>query len=468
MRITRRNFLRGAAAGATFGPSLFGRSLVQQALASNIGNRFLVNIFLDGGIDGFNTIVPVDDGGGSLRTAYDDHRHTGNGGLNLDPGVLLPVGTDPNTGATLGFHPALAGLHHLHTSRGRVAIVQGCGYPEYSLSHEVSANIWHSGNPLGAPLAGGWLGRNLERSYGASDVPAVGVDWSLPGELQQSATSVLTIKRLEWFGWPHDWERWWDRDSMRDTYDQLYATAAGSAFGELASLGATGGATLVASEAYPDLDDLYTQARPSWEEQYRGLGTSLGRDFGEVAKMIHGVSQGVPNVNARYFSLRQGGYDTHSDQGGSSLSGRHGSLLAELGDGLRLFYEDLEDMGLIDDVLVTIFSEFGRRAPQNDSGTDHGSQGPMFLIGGKVQGGLSGNHPNLEEAALDEDGNPPYSQDPDDPFRSIDFRDVQGHVLESWVGLSRSEILTHILPVDPGPAETYWTSPDFDRGIILP
>ena len=68
-------------------------------------------------------------------------------------------------------------------------------------------------------------------------------------------------------------------------------------------------------------------------------------------------------------------------------------------------------MGVADKVCVVVWSEFSRRIPQNDNGTDHGSQGPMFVIGGGVTGGVYGNHPNIDAAALDDDGNTVYTQD---------------------------------------------------------
>src|SRR5439155_9864886 len=104
-----------------------------QALASTIGDRYFVVLFLDGGNDGLNTGVPVNNGGGTLRTAYQAARLTGNGGPQLTPGDLAArhIGTDPNTGAQLAFHPGLTGLKQLY-DLGRVAVIQGCGYPDYS------------------------------------------------------------------------------------------------------------------------------------------------------------------------------------------------------------------------------------------------------------------------------------------------------------------------------------------------
>jgi len=129
-----------------------------------------------------------------------------------------------------------------------------------------------------------------------------------------------------------------------------------------------------------------------------------------------------------------------------------------------VFYDDLADMGIIDKVCIVTWSEFSRRIPQNDSGTDHGSQGPMFVIGGGVTGGVYGNHPNIADSALDSEGNTVYTQNAN-PFRSTDFRDVYGTILKHWLGMTVPQVQT-LLPADGGPAQFYWTVPNFDLGFI--
>jgi uncharacterized protein (DUF1501 family) len=109
-----------------------------------------------------------------------------------------------------------------------------------------------------------------------------------------------------------------------------------------------------------------------------------------------------------------------------------------------------------------VYSEFSRRIEQNDNGTDHGSQGPMFVIGGKVNGGIYGNHPNIEPSAIDDDGNTVYSQAPGPGFRSTDFRDVYGTILKHW--LNRSEqppAVRMMLATRPN----YWITCNFDMGF---
>jgi uncharacterized protein (DUF1501 family) len=116
-----------------------------------------------------------------------------------------------------------------------------------------------------------------------------------------------------------------------------------------------------------------------------------------------------------------------------------------------------------------VWSEFSRRIGQNDNGTDHGSQGPMFIIGGGVSGGVYGHHANIDDSALDDEGNTVYTQDANN-FRSTDFRDVYGTILKHWVNLSQSTV-QGLLPLDntanalSDPAH-YWRTANFDLGFV--
>src|SRR4029434_4124193 len=129
------------------------------------------------------------------------------------------------------------------------------------------------------------------------------------------------------------------------------AAASGSAQSSLKYLGDSGAATLFGSESYPSLHDLYEGARGAiWNPQYDAIGESVARDVREVAKIMYGVSQGVPTVNARFFEVTNQGYDTHASQGGAESDGQHYALHRELGDSLKVFYDDCADMGIADKV----------------------------------------------------------------------------------------------------------------------
>ncbi len=470
MALTRRQFLKrssAASAAALLGPSLFSNPFVRRAFADTIGDRYLVVIFLDGGNDGLNTVVPVADGGGSLRTAYEVARLAGVGGLRLTPADLAAtlIGTDPNTGAQLALHPGFATGFKTLYDLGKLAVIQGCGYPDYSLSHDQSRAIWKSGDPNTNGGEAGWIGKHLAANYIGSEIPAVSLSDSVAGELRQNATSVLAVHRLRDLGFPYDEVSSMDIAAKRAAFAALYDSAGGVAQSAIHYIGDSGTATLLASESYPALDDLYVTDRPAFNDAYDVVDKSTARDLREIAKMIYGVKNSVPNVHARFFQLSNGGYDTHSDQGAADPAGQQYGLHQELGNSLKVFYDDLTDMGVADKVCVVVWSEFSRRVPQNDTGTDHGSQGPMFVVGGGVTGGVYGNHPNIDAGALDGDGNTVYAQDPGG-FRSTDFRDVYGTILKHWLNVPPSTILSSILPADSGDPSTRWTTQNFDLGFL--
>jgi uncharacterized protein (DUF1501 family) len=495
MGITRRQFIArsGITAGGALGFGLFGHPLVRRAMAATT-NRYTIILFLDGGNDGLNTITPITNGGGQLRTHYETARNAGQGGLRLSPGELLAlgtsgiVGTDPGTGADLGMHPGFAGfipdrveqsgdpgfggLYALY-QQGKVAVIQGCGYPDYNLSHEESRTIWETANPqyLGSISGRGWMGRHLEGAgFTGADIPAVNIGGSIAGELRQFTTSVIAARRLQDFQFPIDDPFGEDEEEQakRDVFEALYGLASGGAQPQK-TIGDTGSATYVSTQLFPQAHSAYSADRDPFSDGYRDIDRSLARDFREIAKVIYAQEKASPisGIQARFFQLENGGYDTHSDQQAGQTTGQHYALHAEVGASLKHFFDDLQDMGgdpLVNRVTVVVWSEFSRRIEQNDNGTDHGSQGPMLVIGGNVNGGIYGRHPNIAPADLNDDGNTVYRQQAGHAFRSTDFRDVYGTVLTKWLGMGNGAAQL-VLPLDgapPGQQDLYWTVSNFD------
>ena len=466
MALTRREFIQRTgmvAAGSLLGPSWMRHPLIQEALADTLGDRYFVVVFLDGGNDGLNTVVPIANGStGTLRTAYQAGRRTGTGGLQLAAADLAAtaIGTDANTATPLALHPGYSGIKQLY-DLGKVAVIQGCGYSSYNLSHDTSRKRWQTGVSSGNT---GWVGRYLAANFAATDVPAVNIRTSVAGEFVQSTTSVLAVQRLGSFGFPYDSYSTTDKTAKRAAFLSLCSQAAANPQPTLSYTGNTGNATVLSSESYPPLSRRYQNERAAFNSQYTSNG--FGGDLREVAKIIYGVSKGTAGVKARYFELRNGGYDTHSDQGTNGANDQQNQLHQEVGNALEVFYNDCADMGVADKLCIVLWSEFSRRIQQNDNGTDHGSQGPMFVIGGAVNGGVYGNHPNINSPALSSDGNTPYSQTAGDPYRSTDFRDVYGTLLKHWLNMPQATILSSVLQLEGGDPNHYWTVPNFDLGFV--
>lgn len=464
MAITRRQFLSRAGlatAGGFLGPGWLGNPFIRKALADTIGDRYFVVCFLDGGNDGLNTVTPIDNGSsGNFRAAYEAARNAGGGGLRLSQAALTPmsIGNDFNSATPLGLHPGLTGLKNLY-DLGKVAVVQNCGYPLPNLSHEESSRKWETGDPLGTGQGTGWVGRYLAANYGATDIPAVNIGGTVAGEFSQSATSVLTFYSLGGFGFPYDYYAYGDAAAHDAAFQALYASAGAASLPIHSYVGNGGASAFAATQVYPQLDGDYTTDRAAWDAQYDSYDTWLSYQLREVAKVIYGVENA--KVDSRFFQVSLGGFDTHANQGGAT--GGHARLMGEIGDAMELFYNDCADMGVADKLCIVIWSEFSRRVEQNSNGTDHGSQGPMFVIGGDVNGGVYGNHADINAAALGDSGNTVYSQAAADPHRTTDMRDVYGTLLKHWLGMADPSA---VLQVDGGDPNEYWTVPNFDMGFL--
>ena len=487
MAITRRQFLKCtglATVGGLVGPSIFSSPLLRRAFAETIGDRYVIVIYLDGGNDGLNTVPPATNGAGNLRTAYESVRAAGAGGIQLTTTDLTNtlIGNDPNTGGQLALHPSMTALKGLYTL-GKVAVIQNCGYPDYSLSHDESRTIWQKGDPPHMFLDGsGWIGRHLQASsvgYTGADIPAISINDRVTGELTNDLTSVLAIQSVFDFDFPFDDYSPTDVALKQAAYSALHNNAIASGQSTLTYIGNTGLATYLVSQNYPALDDYWVNNRSqAVQDAYDALDRSLSNDLREVSKVITGVNANVlnpgtppfPAVQARFFQVSNGGFDTHADQGGADPNGQHFSILNEVSESIAAFYNDMVDLGIADKVLIMTYSEFSRRIEQNDSGTDHGSQGPMFVVGGLVNGGVYGNHPNIEDT--DDDGNTKYSQDNTNDFKTTDFRDVYGTIMKHWLNMADNTIIDPVTPAngalrkDTGDPTLFWTSPNLDLGFL--
>jgi uncharacterized protein (DUF1501 family) len=378
--LSRRDFLTSSTliALAPTVPAFLARTA--RAAKPERDGRVLVVVQLDGGNDGINTVVPFKDDG------YAKHRKV----LRLPPDQLIKVND------TLGLHPALADAGKL-LEAGRLAIVQGVGYPNPNRSHFDSMAIWQTARPDPKKRGDfGWLGLALDGGSrsGTPDAVFAG-SGTLPVALRGRRSVASSLTRPE--------------DFILDPAAKPKAVAAGpDAKKELDAFLARS-----ALDAYATADRMAgIFAAKDGGASYPA--TELARQFRLLARLIKA------NIGTRVFFTRQPGYDTHSGQVGS-----HPTLLRALGGALRAFFDDLTTAKLAERVVVLTFSEFGRTVRENDSGgTDHGTSGPV-LLAGAVKPGPVGKTPSL----LDLD--PQYG----DLRTEIDFRRVYATILEDWLGL---------------------------------
>jgi uncharacterized protein (DUF1501 family) len=349
-----------------------------------------VVVQLEGGNDGLNTVVPYRD---------DDYRR-------LRPTLRQEAGTLHRIDDSVGFHRGLGGFSALLES-GRLAIVQGVGYPNPNRSHFESMAIWQTARTDPGRETPGWLARWLDARAAApvGDAPALHIGGApLPQALAGSSLPVPSLDRPGQFrrrlGMPGGTAAVAQREAL-DALARRVRGVPGSLvqFVERCTLvGYASGARLEAALGVGDRPEGYP-------------GGDLARRLALIARLIKA------ELTTPLYYARQDGFDTHAAQ-----LGPHEGLLRDLGEALRAFLDDLDGSGHGDRVLVLVFSEFGRRAAENGSGgTDHGTAAPVFVLGRGVQSGLIGPYPNLSNLV---DG---------DPMSAIDFRRVYATLLDGWL-----------------------------------
>jgi uncharacterized protein (DUF1501 family) len=404
MQPTRRDLLRlgGAtllASGATVPLFLARSAAALGASHASAARRVLVVVQLDGGNDGLNTVIPY----------HDDEYHKRRRHLRIRENLRQ---IDDH----VAFHPALDGLS-AELQAGRLAVVQSVGYPNPNRSHFESMAIWHTGRLLPASDQPGWIARYLDGRplVENSDAAAFNIDsGQLPGALAGTRWQVPSLTSLEQFrrriGIPKDAGVARQRAAL-----DLVNSQPRCAPGPLLEFVQRNTARTYASAARLEGMPMGPTAPTGHSDKH-----ALSQRLRLIAQLIKaGLSTSI-------YYTQLGSFDTHANQ-----LDTHWQLLHELGESLHAFLDDLHRSGEGERVLVLIFSEFGRRLSENGSrGTDHGTAGPVFVLGPAVRAGLHGPYPNLHD--LDDGG---------DPKHAIDFRQIYATLLEQWLGCPSQTIL---------------------------
>jgi uncharacterized protein (DUF1501 family) len=413
MAITRRSFLKSsaAAAAALTIPHPIFRGM---ANAAGPAGAIVVILQMEGGNDGLNTVIPINNGSVAQRTLYDTARPTI--GIPAASLTATEIDADPSKGNRLAFHPSMTGLKTLYDA-GKVAVVNGVGYANQSLSHFRSEDIWFGGNPTGT-IQSGWFGRYLDSTANPSDIVADDVNETLNPIFICEECNVLAVRRLSDFVLPDD-PLYPDLAAKKAALDAMFALEADplNTAGTQLSIGTSGDAMLT------KIDD-YAAVATGWTSHLDPLVGSLRQRLKQVASILRNDAMSPPSpTGARFFHVRLGGFDTHTQQGGAI--GNQSSLLQKVSDGIKAFHDDLVDLGIANKTLIMTFSEFGRRVAENGgagtAGTDHGAASPLFVVGDMVNGGVYGTLPALND--LDK-GNLKYH---------TDFRQVYATVIDKWL-----------------------------------
>ena len=405
--LSRRDLLAGGVGlllAANGVPGLSTRGVLEAAAAQAADSPdapILVSLYLDGGNDGLNTLIPLAD------PRYRELRSR----IGVDPATALPLADYPG----FGWHPSLAGLRELYDV-GKVAVLPAVDYSHPDQSHFNSGGFWRSGIVGPAPDRSGWLGRTLDE-IGSRDNPLQGihVGWGQDPSMISRRAPVATVSSPGDFGFyiPDVW----DEKAFLPIYRRLArARAKHPALSAVRSMYAN------TIETHDRLAPLAKEDKPA-PPPLPYPDSNLGKAFGNLGRLLGG------GFGTRVATISQGGFDTHDAQAES-----HAELLQDLGDSLRAWQADLDARGLSQRVLTLIWSEFGRRPEDNDSGgTDHGAGGLLLLVGNRANGGIRSEFPGLTR--LDDDEN---------LIVTTDFRTVYATLLESWLGVEAGRVLPRV------------------------
>lgn len=357
-------------------------------------DNILVVLQLTGGNDGLNTVIPTDD------DAY----------YRARPKIGVKKTIAARLDDHFGLNPSLTLLKNIF-DQGQLAIVNGCGYPKPNRSHFRSMEIWHTANPVKSEPVG-WLGHYLDHAArgGLAPVFPLNVGAELPQALVAEGTPVPSIEKLEDFRLKSNLS---DKQAKRERQLVMDLNMPDEAQSPALKFLAR-----QATNAIIATDKVHNLANQNSAGFYYG-SEGIGSQLQLITNLI------AANSGTRLFYLQFGSFDTHANQ-----PQMHETLFAQLGQALSAFHQDLTQKGLINKVTLMCFSEFGRRVAENSSqGTDHGAAAPMFVMGGKVKGGLHGKMPSLTDL---DDGDLKYT---------TDFRRVYATLLDKWLNADSAKVL---------------------------
>lgn len=403
----RRSFVRNLSISAVGIPLLF-KHAKYEAIAKKLfsysrlaEDRVLVILRLNGGNDGLNTVIPLDQ--------YDN--------LVLQrSNIIQPQNTILPISPTNGFHTTMTGMASLF-KEGQLSIVQNVGYAEQNRSHFRSSDIWNAGT-TDSDVSTGWIGRLLDEEYPNYPDQYPNLDYPDPFVISmgyQVSANCLGSKGN--FSYPVP-------DPFQDVTLNDYTTVNdGTMYGDHLEYMRT-----IVSQT-----NQYGKQVLKSANQGNSLST-LYDPSNQVAMYLRNVAQMISGgLKTKIYVLNLPGFDTHAGQvdANDSTKGAHADLLKKVSDAVHAFQDDLNLLGIDKRVVGMTLSEFGRQVGSNSSrGTDHGDGAPLFLFGSCINTGIVGPNPVISATIEDQVGVP----------MEIDFRDVYASVLKDWFEVGETEI----------------------------
>ena len=403
----RRDFVRNMSLASVAMPIVL-KDIKYQPISKKLFNynksledRVLVIIRMNGGNDGLNTVIPINQ--------YDNL-------VTQRQNVLVPESSILELTPSVGLHPVMTGMSNMFND-GKLSIIQNVGYPEQNRSHFRSMDIWSSGIKDSFEPRG-WLGRYMDNEY--PNYPDAYPNATYPDPFAISMGSELssTCQGLM-ANFCHSVNDPFDSFNLAENQGEEDGTYFGSHMAYLNNLliqsNAYGASIVDAANAGNTLSTLYDDNNP------------LAVQLRYIAQMVSG------GLKTKVYILNVDGFDTHDSQvvGGSPTTGAHANLLKRISDAVAAFQDDLNLLGLEQRVAGMTFSEFGRQVASNASlGTDHGDAAPMFLFGACIDAGIVGPNPVIDSVIQNQAGVP----------MQIDFRDVYASILKDWFEVPENEI----------------------------
>ena len=433
MNVTRRFFLKSSAALAAYCGVTPLRLLADAGLDPNNLQRVsrgktLVVIFLRGGMDGLNFVVPFADPG------Y----------YKLRRGIALAEPGKPNgiidLNGYFGLHPDAAALAPLF-KKGQAVALQAVGYDRNTRSHFEEQDTWETGVSGNTINSDGWLNRHLLTSQGHGPIRAVSIGDALPRILRGRAPA-FSVRGITDLGLFPEKLKGIDPDSqdriaaaLEHAYccDPRVAAAAMAAHQNAPGISGADDArsardllSQTAQTTFEGIRELKAITSQPYVPGAKYPATELGQRLEQVARLIKA------NIGLEVAEVDYGSWDTHQNQGGAAAGvGVYGKLVGGLADSLAAFAADLENK--LDDVLVVTLSDFGRTAAENGTGgTDHGWANCMFAMGGPVLAASAGGPRNVIgrwPGLL-----PEQLHEKRDLLHTTDFRDVLGEIVRAHLG----------------------------------
>ena len=360
-------------------------------MASTKKDPVLVILQLTGANDYLNTIVPY------TNPLYWDNRPK----VNIPEDQVLPIDDE------LAFRSDTEQLKAIY-DQGNMAIIHGIGFENSPRSHFRAMDIWHTCEPDKIGIDG-WVAKVIRDLDPSAENVLKGVNFGqgLPRALTMRGVPVTSVNHLETYGvFSSVRTSEQERAQLLDSFARMYAPAIGTG-PTMEYLGQTGLDALKGADIIKVAPERYS--------------STIEYPNSTIAKALKDVAQvHLADLGTQVFYTSHGPFDTHFNQGGS-----HAKLWMEISEAVESFFADLREHGAGDNVVMMVFSEFGRRVHDNGTGTDHGAAGVAFVLGERVKGGMYGTYPSLNPEHLTQGDLAP----------NYDFRGFYSSLVDKWLGL---------------------------------